>query len=85
MLVRRGVLCGIIKGRVRFQCELCYEDITDLTREEKEEHLHIRHGDANWRRENHIVAGIQTDSVSKKDGNMYHKRQLQVLQLGFDS
>ena len=45
ILVRPGVVCGVVKDKVRFHCHLCLKDMTELSREEKHQHLHSYHRD----------------------------------------
>ena len=45
ILVRPGVVCGVVKDKVRFHCHLCLKDMTELSREEKHIHLHSYHRD----------------------------------------
>ena len=64
ILVRPGVVCGVVKDKVRFHCHLCLKDMTELSREEKHQHLHSYHRDETVVRQKH---GVSEDNIHMKN------------------
>ena len=67
ILVRPGVVCGVVKDKVRFHCHLCLKDMTELSREEKHQHLHSYHRDETVVRQKHGVSEDFPDDVKMKN------------------